>query len=142
MIFQTRITRDDLRANRSVLYLFGDNETRLGYGGQAAEMRGEPNAVGICVKRRPSMAPDALWTDAEYDRAVAIIEADMAPAFSHAEAGGIIICPRAGVGTNRARLLSGAPRIWAYLRTRLADLHRLDETRLKRRGRSYAQVGF
>jgi redox-sensitive bicupin YhaK (pirin superfamily) len=29
------------------LFVFGDNLRRTGFGGQAAEMRGEPNAVGI-----------------------------------------------------------------------------------------------
>ena len=125
MIFQTLIKRADLRANRDRLYLFGDNEARQGYGGQAAEMRDEPNAVGIAVKKRPSMSPDSLWTDADYFRCVAIIEQDMDRAFRHAEAGGAIVCPRAGVGTNRARLLSGAPLIWGFLRGRLVDLHRI-----------------
>ena len=52
--FQERITRADLRANPDTLYVFGDNMRRRGMGGQAAEMRGEPNAVGIPTKWRPS----------------------------------------------------------------------------------------
>ena len=43
---QTWITRDDLRANRDLIYVFGDNVERAGRRGLAREMRGEPNAHG------------------------------------------------------------------------------------------------
>lgn len=38
------ITRDKIKENLEVLYLFGDNIIRKGLGGQAKEMRGEDNA--------------------------------------------------------------------------------------------------
>ncbi len=49
------ISRLDLQANPNITFLFGDNvadhgkplDQRIGKGGQAAEMAGEPNAVGI-----------------------------------------------------------------------------------------------
>jgi hypothetical protein len=58
---QKWITRDDLRANPNVLYLFGDNERREGLGGQAKEMRGEPNAIGVRTKASPSKHETAFW---------------------------------------------------------------------------------
>jgi len=62
------ITREKVRANPDVLYLFGDNDIRKGLGGQAKEMRGEPNAMGISTKKLPSNKPDAFKTDDEYSQ--------------------------------------------------------------------------
>lgn len=53
IIRQKRIVRSDLRNNPSLLYVFGDNVARVGYGGQAKEMRGEPNAFGIATLLSP-----------------------------------------------------------------------------------------
>ena len=47
------ITREYVRANPDKIFLFGDNLEQRGLGGQAAAMRGEPNAVGIPTKKRP-----------------------------------------------------------------------------------------
>lgn len=52
VVKQDQIMRRDLLDNQDKLYVFGDNMVRRGFGGQAREMRGEPNAVGIrCSKR-------------------------------------------------------------------------------------------
>jgi hypothetical protein len=53
LIFQEWITRKDLRENPDKRYVFGDNVERRGYGGQAKEMRGEPNAIGVVTKWAP-----------------------------------------------------------------------------------------
>ena len=45
------ITRDKIKENPDVLYLFGDKLLRKGLGGQAKEMRGEPNTLGIVSKK-------------------------------------------------------------------------------------------
>ena len=124
MIFQPVITRADLKAHPERLYLFGDNEARAGFGGQAAAMRGEPNAVGVATKRAPSMAASAMWTDGEFDRCITIIDRDLQRAFDHAVAGGVVVCPKDGIGTGRAGLPTNAPRIWAHLRSRLVELHK------------------
>lgn len=63
------ITRQMMRAEPTTLFVFGDNLAQVGYGGQAKEMRGEPNAVGIPTKRKPSRtAPDEFFTDNVYFR--------------------------------------------------------------------------
>lgn len=51
IIYQKKILRSDLKLNPGVLYAFGDNLDRVGLGGQAKEMRGEPNAVGLATKK-------------------------------------------------------------------------------------------
>lgn len=50
VLHQKFIFREDLQANPDVYYLFGDNVERRGLGGQAKEMRGEPNAIGVATK--------------------------------------------------------------------------------------------
>ena len=50
---QTWITRADLKANRDLIYVYGDNVKRDGRRGLAREMRGEPNAHAISVSWGP-----------------------------------------------------------------------------------------
>lgn len=121
---QTRIYRADLRANPSVLYLFGDNAARYGRGGQASEMRGEPNAVGVRTKRLPSMDPSAFFRDdpASVVAQVAMIDEDLAPVFAHARRGGVVVVPADGLGTGLSRLATSSPRTAAYLEAALARL--------------------
>ena len=47
-------TRKDIQADRSKVYIFGDNFARYGRGGQARECRGELNCIGIPTKRSPN----------------------------------------------------------------------------------------
>ena len=59
---QTWITRADLKANRDLIYVYGDNVKREGRRGLAREMRGEPNAHAISVSWGPfdPFLPDSL----------------------------------------------------------------------------------
>jgi hypothetical protein len=122
LIVQEWIERKDLGANPERLYLFGDNESRRGHGGQAAACRGEPNAVGVATKRFASRASNAYWSDAEFDRAKAIIDADLAPAFDHLRRGGEVVYPAAGLGTGLSELQARAPNVFAYLQERIEAL--------------------
>lgn len=117
LITQKLILRSDLRANPDRLYVFGDNLLRRGYRGQAAEMRGEPNAVGITTKKIPSMLPDAFFTDSDQDHdlfvsqnskdATRLIEAHLC--------GRTIVWPEDGIGTGLAQLQQRAPRIMGLI---------------------------
>lgn len=122
IIRPTWVRRADLQANPQRLYLFGDNEARAGFGGQAAEMRGEPNAVGIRTKAAPHRGPSAYWTDATYERNREMIDEDLAPVVAHWAAGGEIAIPADGLGTGLSNLPNTAPRTYAYLEARLAQL--------------------
>lgn len=121
-IRQHRVHRADLRANRHALYLFGDNEQRLGMGGQAGEMRGEPNAVGVRTKREPHNGDAAFWSDADFDRQRALIDEDLAAAFAHARDGGLVVVPLDGLGTGLSELHIRAPRTLEYLEKKLSLL--------------------
>lgn len=117
------ITREFVRANRDKLFLFGDNLERQGLGGQAAAMRGEPNAVGIPTKKSPSNKERAFFTDLEFDENKAAIDAafaQLARAFTDSIT--VIVIPISGLGTGRAQLSTKAPRTFDYLHQRLADL--------------------
>ena len=63
ILFRHMIYRKQLKDNPNILYVFGDNMVRQGYGGQAREMRGEPNAVGIPTKWRPDNTDGAFFYD-------------------------------------------------------------------------------
>ena len=104
LIYQHRIARADLRANPDVLYIFGDNCARAGFGGQAAAMRGEPNAIGVRTKRQPNLGPSAFFTDADATECLGYWRHDLAPARDHHKRGGVVVMPLDGIGTGFARL--------------------------------------
>ncbi len=118
LIIQSRIYRVDLRANPKVLYVFGDNAERWGYGGQAAEMRGEPNSIGIATLRSPGV----FWSDDNFAANCGIIDADMAPLFSALTVGRTIVFPLDGVGTGLARLRENAPDTFRHLQNKISEL--------------------
>jgi hypothetical protein len=117
------ITREYVRANRNKLFLFGDNLEHRGFGGQAAAMRGEPNAVGIPTKKSPSYKDDAFFSDDEFEQNKTAIDAafvEVANAFMDSIR--VIVIPSDGLGTGRAQLNRRAPRTFAYLQKRLNEL--------------------
>jgi hypothetical protein len=122
LIFMNNITAADLDAHTDWLFLFGDNEARRGYGGQAAVCRGKPNAVGVATKRYPGGAPRDYWTDADYDWVTAIIHHDLHRAREHVMSGGTVVCPSAGLGTGLAELPTRAPRVFEFIRSSIRHL--------------------
>ena len=123
LILQHRIQRADLKANPHVLYVFGDNPERQGFGGQAGEMRGEPNALGVatCSLAKP-------WSEANAAAQCALIDADLAPAFEALRHGEIVVFPLDGIGTGIADLERRSPTTWAHLQTRIIELKNTEET--------------
>ncbi|HMM78421.1 MAG TPA: hypothetical protein PKC65_00200 [Pyrinomonadaceae bacterium] len=117
------ITRDYVRANPDKIFLFGDNLEQRGFGGQAAAMRGEPNAVGIPTKKKPSMGPDAFFTDAEFEQNKAAIDRAFAT-IAITDSTRVIVIPSDGLGTGRAQMQKRAPKTFAYLQKRLDELAR------------------
>lgn len=117
------ITREYIRENRDKLFLFGDNLERRGFGGQAAAMRGEPNAVGIPTKKSPSYRDDPFFSDEEFEQNKASIDAAFAEIMNAVtDSIRVIVIPSDGLGTGRAQLDRRAPRTFAYLQKRMTDL--------------------
>lgn len=122
ILFQKFIFRTDLLANPTVKYLFGDNLVRKGFGGQAKEMRGEPNAIGIATKRTPSNNPGEFFSDDEYHANIRAMMRDLVPAKYHLIAGGLLVIPADGLGTGLSELPTRAPRTNAWLVQQLDTL--------------------
>lgn len=124
VVFQKMISREDLRRNEDILYVFGDNTVRRGMGGQAGAMRGERNAVGVATKSVPSTHPDAYFGEEpeQVEAQIRIIDEDMKPLFDKVKTGGIVIWPTDGIGTGLSELPQRAPSTFAYLEQKLAAL--------------------
>lgn len=126
VIFQTRIYRSDLKANPGVLYVFGDNLKRVGMGGQAGEMRGEPNAVGVATKVAPGMAEEDFFSDRSNLLKVASVwMIDFVPIKKALEAGKTVVFPLDGLGTGLSELPTRAPILHQTLK---ALIEKLKET--------------
>ena len=105
IIRQHRIYRQDLRANPNLIYVFGDNVERVGLGGQAKEMRGEPNAHGIATLWAPGRPFDAI----DVDEAKKIIIQDFVKLENRP--GTTIVWPSDGIGTGLANMPEGL-KVW------------------------------
>ncbi len=110
--YRKHITRAMLQAEPEKLFVFGDNMHRKGYGGQAKEMRGEPNAVGIPTKVFPSMTHGSFFEDVDFITFIKYSLKDFQRLYDHP---GIIVWPKDGIGTGRARLKEKAPKIWYWI---------------------------
>ena len=116
------ITRDKVKENPDVLYLFGDNTVRQGLGGQAKEMRGEPNTLGIVSKKYPSNSSSSFYTDEDFYSWLEVFSSDIKNLAESVNSGKYraIVIPQIGVGL--ADLPNKAPRIWNYLKSTLDSL--------------------
>jgi hypothetical protein len=126
IIRQKFIHREDLKLNPSIKYLFGDNLMRQGLGGQAKEMRGEPNAIGIATKVAPSTGPMSYFSDDMYMEHVKTILDDMMPAIEHILNGGTLVIPTDGLGSGLSQLPARAPKVNKALNDLIDYLYNLD----------------
>ena len=119
------ITREEVKANPQTLYIFGDNNIRKGLGGQAKEMRGEPNAFGISTKQLPSNEENAFMSDNDLIKNKAIITQDVNFIIEQWNTGKYtsVVLPQIGVGL--AKLPEKAPQTWAYLQSELQRLEQI-----------------
>ena len=122
LIYQEHITRQDLQANPDRYYVFGDNVERRGYGGQAAAMRGEPNAIGIPTKWFPKMTPKAFFWDHQQPQIIPLIEPVYTRIIGLLQAGSTVVWPSAGIGSGLSRLPVYAPDLWAEMERIRTDI--------------------
>lgn len=115
IIYEDWIVRSQLRKAPSERFVFGDNVQRVGMGGQAAAMRGEPNAIGIATKWAPSNRPSAFFRDAQ-DAAWRHLDQDLALVAEALGEGRLVHVPRDGLGTGLSRLPTVAPALYRHLR--------------------------
>ena len=104
-----------MRGNPNKLYIFGDNVKRTGFGGQAREMRGEPNAFGIVTKLAPTYNPDDFMNDTcEH---LSKVQIDFDDLYIKLKSGvyDTLVIPEDGIGTGIANLKDNAPLILMYI---------------------------
>lgn len=101
------------------MYAFGDNDMREGLGGQAREMRGEPNAIGIRTKKYPSLDYQSFYTDEEYEENCRKIGKDFDLVENYLAIGGIVVFPTDGFGTGLSRLPHTAPMTFDFVERRV-----------------------
>lgn len=118
IIYMKRYTRADLRANPDVWFVFGDNVAGVGYGGQAGEARGEPNAFGIFTKASPS----ACFRDSHRSAILPVLSLQFSLLERRLSAGLPIVWPLDGIGTGLAEMPTKCPLLWKDLNALCADL--------------------
>ena len=120
-VISENYTPELLKDNPGKLFLFGDNNTRTGKGGQAI-IRDEPNAIGISTKLLPKNTEEAFMSDSQLVDNKAVIDSDIKKAKEKAEKEGkTIVLPKGGFGTGLAALSTKAPQTFAYLNQRLQE---------------------
>lgn len=123
--FLSIITREMLRVDREARFVFGDNTARHGLGGQAREMRGEPNAIGVATKRRPGRNDaDYFYDDSSAD--LEVLDADLDRVAAAMNEGRIIYISKLGLGTGRSEMPVRAPMLYRHLVSRLRLIARCD----------------
>ena len=120
--FMDFITRDYVQANPDKIFVFGDNVEREGLGGQAKEMRGEPNVIGIVTKYSPDTTPESYFKDSDFDKIKKLIDADVNQIIQKIKEGKTIVFPKMGIGTGLAQLDFKAPKTFSYLKNLLSAL--------------------
>jgi hypothetical protein len=118
IIFKDFISKYDLIKNKDKIFLFGDNDMRYGLGGQAREMRGEPNALGIRTKKAPSLKEGSFYSDDEYNENIKKINEDFLKIPDNKD----IVIPEKGLGTGLAMLDIKAPKTFEYLQNKIMEL--------------------
>jgi hypothetical protein len=117
IVYKDWITRDFIRANPEAVFVFGDNVDRKGLGGQAREMRGEPNTIGIATKWYPSMEEQDFFSDEKSVKmSIRIIFADLTKVTDALSDGKTVYVPSAGLGTGLSQLPTRAPKLYKLIK--------------------------
>jgi hypothetical protein len=115
IITQKFVSRSDLKNNPNTYYIFGDNLVGKGLGGQAKEMRGEPNALGWVTKKLPTHTKDAFMSDKDLEVFIQHQALTIRTIETLLERGRVVVFPEDGLGTGLAKLEEGAPACWRHL---------------------------
>lgn len=131
IIVQKFIYRSDLRDNPYAAYVFGDNTERVGMGGQAKEMRHEPNAMGVVTKWRDGMECNDFFYDSQFKETKKLIDADFAPVVARLKMVGVVVIPLDWLGTGYSQLPKRAPNTHAYIMEWFRRLKRIESNAIQ-----------
>lgn len=115
------ITRDMVQSQPNSRFVFGDNLRRIGYGGQAGAMRGEPNAIGVATKRAPGMAEGDFFSD-DFPPDWHAVNDDIDIVIDAFRSGRDIYLPADGLGTGLSQLPTRAPALHQHIINRFRAL--------------------
>jgi hypothetical protein len=118
-------TIDDVKNNPEKIFVYGDNNARVGKGGQAI-IRDLPNTIGIRTKKGPSNKPAAFYNDSDYIINCNYITEDAIKIRSKLLTGSKIVFSKDGYGTGLARLKETAPKTYKFLLDILRDFFEFD----------------
>lgn len=123
-VYSGNWTREDVAKQSNKVFLFGDNtndrvNTHYVPTMTQAVIRGLPNAIGIDTKKDRGTSTSSFFTDADFD----IFKKQVDEAIKQAvDSGKIIVIPKNGIGTGKAQLDRRAPKLFAYLQSKLDEL--------------------
>lgn len=104
----------DCDTQKHKMFVFGDNEERRSYGGQAI-VRDCENTVGIRTKALPSAYPNSFWSDDNYDENCRKMDEDLETVRYYKDNGYTIVLSSGCYGTGYSELPERAPQTFAYL---------------------------
>lgn len=113
-IFNGYWSVDDVKSTPEKLFIFGDNDLRIGTGGQAV-IRNNSNTYGIRTKKRPSITDDSYYSDTEYEFNTQKILQDILQIKFHQLSGFQIVLSDGGYGTGLSMLKEKAPKTYDFL---------------------------
>jgi len=122
LLYIRRYTRELIQDHPDWLFVFGDNLKRSGRAGQAAEARGEPNAVGIATKHAPGIREQDFFTDNDMALWVNAEKETLFKLMKHITSGGVVIWPLDGIGTGLSELPDRAPKLHELIEAARRDL--------------------
>ena len=100
--------------NQDKIFVFGDNNLRIGKGGQAI-IRDLPNSIGIRTKKEPSNKPTAYYKDEEFEINSKYILEDILKIKHLQLSGKTIVFSNGGYGTGLAALKQKSPITFHFL---------------------------
>ena len=113
-IFNGYWSVDDVKSTPEKLFIFGDNDLRIGTGGQAV-IRNNSNTYGIRTKKRPSITDDSYYSDTEYEFNTQKILQDILQIKFYQLSGVQIVLSDGGYGTGLSMLKEKAPKTYDFL---------------------------
>ena len=125
------IKRKNIEKNREILFVFGDNDERKGFGGMAKEFRGEINSIGIRTKKSPSSNLDAYYNDSEYEENCRKISEDVKSIIKKSKDYVGVWFTR-NIGQGLADLPKKAPKTFEFLMKEFDRLEKALNTRNKK----------
>ena len=107
------------------LFVFGDNMSRTGFGGQAKAVRGFFNAIGIPTKWAPSNMTASYFSDKDYAFVAPVIYGDFRKVELYLGQEKRVWLPADGIGTGLADLRNKAPSILQLINSEITRLRKM-----------------